>query len=86
MKVCAHYCLSPYQHHHQRFDSGAQAKHWLWDYLIPQGNLGPYDPDYPVVMDLYPQCKDCTDHMNFHDYPMARYQVGPRGGIRKVCI
>jgi hypothetical protein len=28
----------------------------------------------------------CNRYMNFHDYPMARYQVGPRGGIRKVPV
>jgi hypothetical protein len=86
MKVCAHFNLSPYQHYHKRFDSIHAAKHWLWDYLIPQGNLAPYNPDYPVVLDVYPQCKDCNSQMNFHDYPMARYSVGPRGGIRKEMI
>lgn len=86
MKVCAHFCLSPYQHCHERFDSSAQAKAWLWNYLHCDGNLGPYDPEYPIVMDLYPQCSDCNSTMNFHDYPMTRYEVGPRGGIRKVCI
>ena len=86
MKVCAHFCLSPYQHHHQRFDRIYEAVGWLWKYLIQDGNLGPYDENYPVVMDLYPQCEDCNSQMNFHDYPMSRYQVGPRGGIRKVYV
>lgn len=86
MQVCAHFNLSPYQHHHERFGSVHEAKSWLWNYLVPQGNLGPYDPDHPVVMDLYPQCEHCTSEMNFHDYPMTRFTVGPRGGIRRTAV
>ena len=84
MKVCAHFMLSPYQRSHRRFDSAAKAKYWLWDYLIPQGNLGPYNPNYPITLDLYPQCDDCTSEMNFHGDIMTRYEVGPKGGIRRV--
>lgn len=86
MKVCAHFFLSPYQHYHRRFDSIADARKWLWEYLIPNGNLGPYDKDWPVGFDVYPLCEDCNSEMNFHDYPMARYVAGPRGGIKKVMV
>jgi hypothetical protein len=37
-------------------------------------------------MDLYPQCGDCDSAMNFHDYPMVRYELGQRGGIKKVAV
>lgn len=43
------------------------------------------------VMDLYPQCEQdtdlrCSDNATFHDYPMTRYVVGPRGGVARVMI
>lgn len=89
MKICAHMFLSPYSSdcsHHKRFDSVANARHWLWNYLYREGMLGPYDPDHPVGMNIYPQCNDCTDMMCFHDYPMYQIVVGPRGGIKKVEV
>lgn len=41
------------------------------------------------IMDLYPQCETsaglrCHSGATFHDYPMVRYQVGPRGGVVRV--
>lgn len=86
MKVCAHMFLSPYQQWHKRFDSGAATKAWLWDYLYRQGMKAPYDPEYPQGINIYPQCKDCTDNMCFHDYPAYQLIVGPRGGIRRVRV
>lgn len=86
MKVCAHMFLSPYSSYHKRFDSAAQAKHWLWDYLYPQGNLAGYDPDHPVGMNIYPQCDQCNSQMNFHDYPAYQFVVGPRGGISRKRV
>lgn len=86
MKVCAHMALSPYGRDFKRFDSGVAAKQWLWNYLYPQGMLGPYDPNYPITITIYPQCKDCTSEMCFHDYPMYQWVVGPRGGIRRENV
>lgn len=83
MKICAHFFLSPYQRKHMRFDSIHQAKKYLWDYLYPNGNLGPYDPDNPVGMSIYPQCGQCCDTECWHDYPMFQFVVGPRGGINR---
>lgn len=33
------------------------------------------------TLDLYPVCADCTGGENHHDYPMARFVIGIRGGI-----
>ena len=33
------------------------------------------------TLDMYPVCDDCTNWMNFHDWPMARFVIGVRGGI-----
>jgi hypothetical protein len=40
------------------------------------------------VMDLYPQCDTsaglrCHSGATFHDYPMVRFAVGPRGGVQR---
>lgn len=83
MKVCAWANLSPYQHVHKRFDSQAAGLKWFREYGRDVGWSNHGDP---ACIDFYPVCKDCQDGMNFHDYPMVRFEVGPRGGIRKVCV
>ena len=84
MKVCAH--INPgcgsFVQHHKRFNSVKEAVKYFSEFV--EDDLITVTED--TVMDLYPQCNECTDMMNFHDYPMARYVVGPRGGIRKVTV
>jgi len=83
MKVCAHFNVLPFQHFHRRFASIYEARRYFEDCLRelnPQPNV--YG-DLPV-MDVYPQCSDCNDTMNFHDYQMWRFSTGPRNGITKV--
>lgn len=86
MKICAHLALSPYSSGYKKFDSIKSAKAWLWNYLYREGNLGPYDENYPVIINIYPQCNQCYSGACFHDELLSRLQVGPHGGIRKVAV
>ena len=36
--------------------------------------------------DIYPVCDDCHNGATYHDYPIRRYQIGPRGGVVDVII
>ena len=90
--VCAHVNLGPFVHHHFRAES-CKAAVAGFARLVEQ-HYGVLDksiaeirrPDEMPCVDLYPQCRECNSHMNFHDYPMVRHQVGPRGGIRRVRV
>ena len=91
MKVCAHINYGPHQNGHQRFDTVARAV----DYFRREVADNPYrhgsteESDGCYVMDLYPEADEngepcgCDSAMNFHDYPMTRYSVGPRGGVQR---
>lgn len=89
--VCAHMNLGPHTHRHIRANNPAQA---VREFRVQLENfygslVGILDrtgPDNAPCVDLYPQCKECNSQENHHDYPFARYQVGPRGGIKKVCV
>ena len=83
MKVCAHINHGPCNSH-ARYDSIYDAVVAFRDNQWQLGQLGADTAD--ATMDLYPQCGQCTWRMNFHDYPMARYELGPRGGVRKVIV
>ena len=84
MKVCAHYNTGPYQSHHARYGSIREAVREFRQTLSELG-IETGDGEY-YTLDVCPQCDDCDSRMNFHDYPTARYQLGPRGGISKVCV
>jgi hypothetical protein len=84
MKVCAHMNLGPFQNDHERFGSVAAALDFFRDSLQDMG-IDKGDGDHYVI-DLYPECSECSYGMNFHDYPMARYELGPRGGLSKVIV
>lgn len=91
MKVCAHMNLGPFIHNHYRFDSIATGISGFRRELIRHHGsthgIQPFADGYDMpCVDFYPQCEDCNSQMNFHDYPMSRYQVGSRGGIRKVTV
>lgn len=79
MKVCAH--INPgtgsMAAHHKRFDTIKDAV----DYFQNVVDDPLITPTEDTVMDLYPQCDECSDLMNFHDYPMARYIVRSRGRV-----
>jgi len=81
MKVCAHINGGPHHRWHERFASVALAveafRAGMAALKIDRGDGEHY------TMALYPQCDECESEMNFHDYPLARYRVGPRGGIRR---
>ena len=91
MKVCVHYNLGPFDQHYVSAASINEAVRFFRDSLESyygelSGILERTGEDYAPAMNLYPYCKECTDNMCFHDYPMARYTVGPRGGIRKEFV
>ncbi|QNJ59254.1 hypothetical protein SEA_MRMIYAGI_40 [Mycobacterium phage MrMiyagi] len=91
MKVCAHMNLGPFKNHHERFESASDAVENFRESLEAfygdlKGIVERTGEDYRPSLDLYPECSDCNSHMNFHDYPMTRYEVGNRGGIRKVIV
>ena len=83
MKVCAHICVAPFQFVHERHDSVKSALASLreWDESTFGSHAG--EPEEYPEMNLYPQCADCDSMMNFHDWPMATYRIGPRGGLRR---
>lgn len=90
MRVCASINYGPHQNGHERFDSVAEAIEYFRREVIESPYLCIEFSDYPYadygVMDLYPQCDLCTDGSTFHDYPMARYGIGKRGGLHKASI
>ena len=91
MKVCAHMNTGPFSNEHSVFDSIGDAISEFRDILDAKyGNLSDIlertGEEYAPALDVYPACGDCNSQMNFHDHPMSRYQVGPRGGIRKVYV
>ena len=89
MRVCAHIVTGPFGREHRRFATVADAQSWFRSEVCePAGFVGMTDEersDY-YGMDLYPACDLCDSEMNFHDYPMTRYGVGPRGGMIRVSI
>ena len=83
MKVCASINLGPFNRTAERFDSIAAAVAYFRSEVAGQDYGTGTDEQ---VMDIYPQCTNCTAGMTFHDYPMARYAVGPRGGVTKQYV
>lgn len=91
MKVCAHMNLGPFSHHHSVANTISEAVENFRDSLDAfygdlSGILERTGEDNAPTLDLYPACDDCSAQMCFHDYPMSRYTVGPRGGIRKEFV
>lgn len=89
MRVCAHMNLGPHSHHHMVAATIGEAVQNFADslegyYGSLAGILDRTGEECAPALDLYPACDDCNSQMNFHDYPMARWAVGPRGGIRKL--
>jgi hypothetical protein len=84
MKVCAHYNYGPFAHEHERYHSIADA---LYGFTLLLAVVGVDTGDGEhYTIDLYPQCSECDSQMNFHDYPMTRYQLGPRGGLARQYV
>lgn len=83
MKVCASINYGPFNHGAERFDSIAAATAYFAR-EVAGTDFGTGTDEQ--VMDLYPQCDDCTSGATFHDYPAIRLVVGPRGGIRREAI
>ena len=97
MIVCAHMNLGPYMDSYVKASSiGAAVQQFRKDVEQHYGVLDKSIAevcglDLTPCVDLYPACREgddlhCTDRENFHDYPMARYQIGARGGVRKVTV
>lgn len=88
MKVCAHINYGPFQNGHERFDSIGAALEFFREKVVDnryrEGTTDDADGCYTI--DLNEQCDDCSSMENYHDYPMLRYDVGPRGGLRKAYI
>ncbi len=83
MKVCAHINYGPFNHGHKRFGSVSAAVRYFTSEVAGTDYGTGTDEQ---CLDVFPQCEDCTSGMCFHDYPMARYELGPRGGVRKAAI
>jgi hypothetical protein len=83
MKVCASIHYGPWNHGVERFDTVAAAVEYFRRNVAGE-DFGTGDSDQ--CMDIHPQCGLCTDGATFHDYPLARYVVGPRGGVRREFI
>lgn len=91
MKVCAHMIGNGYMTaSFGRFDSIATALDYFKSEIVRREysgwSFGDFKINQEVVIDLYPQCNDCTDNECHHDYPMSRYEVGKRGGLVKVIV
>lgn len=96
MRICAHINHGPFQNGRKRFDSIREAVEYfraevLDNYYTPGPDaLSEEERDGLYIMDIYPELDDdgkpceCDDAMNFHDYPMRRYGMGPRGGLRMI--
>ena len=83
MKVCASIHYGPWHNGLERFDTIAEAvAHFGREIAGTDFGTGTEEQ----IMDLHPQCGDCTAGATFHDYPLARYGVGPRGGVRREVI
>lgn len=88
MKVCASINLGPWNHEAIMFESIGRAV----DYFRSEVAGVDYGTGTDEqVMDLYPQCKTsaglrCHSGATFHDYPMTRFVVGPRGGIQRQIV
>jgi hypothetical protein len=96
MKVCAHMNLGPHVNVYLDAPSISYAvrefRHRLErHYGVVDGSiLERTGLDYAPCLDVYSPCPaatlglHCSDTENFHDYPMLRYRLGPRGGIVRV--
>lgn len=76
-KVCAFIHIDASWSNEQcKFSSLKEAKEYFKKYAVEES-----------VMDIYfsDDC-ECDSMMNFHDYPSARYVVGPRGGVRREYV
>lgn len=86
MRVCASINWYPFQHEAQRFGSIRAALDYFGEHA-DRGFVSAYD-DERATMDLYPDEHAagmvCDSVATYHDSPMVRYTVGPRGGIRKA--
>lgn len=78
--VCAHITLGPWTREHATFPTIGDAVAYFRSEVAGIDYGTGTDEQ---AMNLYPRCSECTDDMCFHDYPMAVYTVGPRGGIRR---
>lgn len=87
MKVCASINLGPWNHEAKQFDTIGEAVAYFTRYVAGVDYGTGTDEQ---VMDLYPQCEpngwQCSSTETFHDYPMTRYAVGPRGGIVREYV
>lgn len=85
MKVCAHAYVACQSHYHYRADSiRAAVEQFRTD--IEDLYRGPEVGGERGGVDLYPQCDDCDWNECHHDYPMQRWEIGIRGGLRKVHV
>lgn len=93
--VCAHLNVGPHSNQHFVADSVSEAvsqmKSRLWNhYGSLDGILDRTGVDNAPTLHLYyvdsTYSDKCNSEMNFHDYPSAAWQIGPRGGIRKVYV
>jgi hypothetical protein len=85
MKVCASINLGPFNHEAIMFENIAGAVEYFRS-EVAGVDYGTGTSDQ--MMDLYPQCGTssglrCHASAIFHDYPILRYAVGPRGGIQR---
>jgi len=89
MKVCAHINYGPFNNGHKRFDSSEEAVAYFTAEVagVDFGTgLGDVEEGTAQTIDLYPQCDDCKDGENYHDYPMSRYHADSAGDVTESSI
>jgi hypothetical protein len=79
MKVCAHFNVAPFEHYHERFSTMDAAKRHLQE----NGRFDSFSHGERPSVWLAPQCKECWDNANFHEFAVI-YELGPRGGLRRL--
>ena len=81
VKVCAHISLGHTHGNAQYFERFESIQGAVKHFRDQEPSREAGEQYEAGVMDLYPQCDQCTYRECYHDYPMARYTVGPCGGV-----
>ena len=94
MRVCCTINYAPFVNGRKRFDTLGEALDYFRREVAdsPDRTLGTDDADGCYFMSVYPELDrygkpcECDNVCCYHDYPIAYYTVGPRGGVRKEAI
>jgi len=89
-KYCAHINLGPWNRMQRYFPTiGAAVDYFRSEIRGEDFGTGTEDQviDLYIAKDQHSDEKcECNESENYHDYPLVRYSVGPRGGVvRENC-